>query len=146
MSLSARVELPGVSSSVPTARHFVESLLTAWDSPDLAWTGALVVSELAANCALHARTPFSVRVEQQSAGRVRVEVADASPRVPQQRAYGLDATTGRGLRLVDQLSASWGVDTAPDGKTVWVELSDAARVDATANEEALLAAYGDDPA
>jgi anti-sigma regulatory factor (Ser/Thr protein kinase) len=148
--LTARVVLPGLSCSVPTARDFVESILTSWGRADAAWTGALLVSELAANCALHARTEFSVTVHQGDEGRLRIEVADGSARVPQQRSYGLDATTGRGLRLVSQLAADWGVATRDGGKTVWVDLpvdgqerdgTDDGEVDAT---EALLAAFDDD--
>jgi anti-sigma regulatory factor (Ser/Thr protein kinase) len=143
--LTAQVTLPGLSSSVPTARHFVESLLTAWGRPDLAWTAALVVSELAANCALHAHTEFTVRVQEEPEAQVRLEVTDASARVPQQRSYGIDATTGRGLQLVQQLSASWGVEPADVGKTVWVVLQ-AERPGGTGSgdEDALLAAYADE--
>jgi hypothetical protein len=32
------------------------------------------------------------------------------------------AASGRGLRLVDAIAASWGVEIADDGKTVWAEL------------------------
>jgi anti-sigma regulatory factor (Ser/Thr protein kinase) len=150
--LTALVVLPGLSSSVPTARHFVESMLTAWGHSDIAWTGALVVSELAANCALHAHTEFSVRVTE-SADRIRIEVTDGSARIPQQRSYGLDATTGRGLQLVTRLAEAWGVTAQVDGKTVWVDLpagspaSDGADDEDTAapDAEALLAAFDDDP-
>lgn len=147
--LTAQASLPGLSSSVPTARHFVESLLSAWGSPELAWTAALVASELAANCALHARTAFTVRIAREQDGAARLEVADASARVPQQRAYALDATTGRGLRLVEQLAQSWGVDGGPDGKTVWVVLAaDDGSTDDTSHgdgpdADALLAAFDD---
>ena len=146
--LTAQVLLPGLASSVPTARHFVESILTSWGAGDAAWTGALLVSELAANCALHARTDFSVRVSRADDGRIRIEVADGSLRIPQQRSYGTESTTGRGLRLVDELGADWGVETRPDGKTVWVELPTEADTKAFADDEevdtdALLAAFGD---
>ena len=152
--LTAQVVLPGLPSSVPTARHFVESILTAWGAPETAWTGALLVSELAANCALHARTEFTVRVTQR-VDRILLEVQDASPRVPRQRSYGVDATTGRGLRLVQSLGSGWGVTPSSDGKTVWVELAtptagadgaDGADVaDAAPDVDALLAAFPEDP-
>jgi anti-sigma regulatory factor (Ser/Thr protein kinase) len=119
--LTAQVVLPGRPSSVPTARHFVESILISWGESETAWTAALLVSELATNCALHARTDFGVRVTH-SADRVLLEVYDASPRIPQPRAYGVQATTGRGLLLVDSLGVDWGVRPTPPGKTVWVEL------------------------
>jgi hypothetical protein len=50
-------------------------------------------------------------------------VRDGSARIPHQRRYGTQATTGRGMALVDGLSDRWGVDAAGDGKTVWCEVS-----------------------
>jgi anti-sigma regulatory factor (Ser/Thr protein kinase) len=145
--LTALVVLPGQASSVPTARHFVESILTAWGRTDSAWTGALLVSELAANAALHARTEFSVRVKDLGA-RVRIEVSDASPRIPRQRSYGVEATTGRGLQLVAQLAHEWGVTPQPDGKTVWCELPAPSELDVALADEVdadlLLASFADD--
>jgi len=151
--LTAQVVLPGLPSSVPTARHFVESILTAWGERETAWTGALLVSELATNCTLHARTEFTVRVTQRT-GRILIEVQDLSPRIPQPRTYGAQATTGRGLQLVQTLGAEWGVTPTSDGKTVWVELPPAAADgDDTGDEphgqatdvEQLLTAFPDDP-
>ena len=121
---SAEVTLPGEARSVPTARRFVESILQAWAQPEHGWTAALVVSELAGNCALHARTPFTVRVAL-SGDRVRLEVSDGSRQPLTVRGYGPESATGRGLRLVDELASGWGVDARPEGqegKTVWVDL------------------------
>ena len=123
--LHAEVTLPGEPSSVPTARRFVESILDAWGQPERGWTAALVVSELTANSTLHARTAFTVAVELHG-DTVRLEVRDGSTRSPAVRSYGPDATTGRGMHLVDELSSSWGVDPRGDGKTVWVLLEPAA--------------------
>lgn len=145
--LTALVVLPGRPSSVPPARHFVESVLVSWGRPESAWTAALLVSELAANAALHARTEFSVRVVDLGE-RVRLEVSDSSARIPRQRTYGVDATTGRGLQLVAQLAHDWGVTTHEGGKVVWVELPAASELDAAMADdldpEQLLASYPDD--
>jgi anti-sigma regulatory factor (Ser/Thr protein kinase) len=145
--LTALVVLPGRPSSVPPARHFVESVLVSWGRSESAWTAALLVSELAANAALHARSEFSVRVVDQGE-RVRLEVSDASARIPRQRAYGVDATTGRGLQLVAQLAHDWGVTVQEVGKVVWVELPAASELDAAMADEVdpeqLLAAFPDD--
>lgn len=142
----AEVTLPAAASSVPTARHFVESILTGWGMPEVGWTATLIVSELAANAALHARgTDFSVRLTTDGAG-VRLEVEDSSMRLPQQRSYSSEATTGRGLRLVSELSDDWGVTPHLTGKTVWVlvrpidEPGDAVE---EVDVDQLLAAYGD---
>lgn len=117
----AEVTLPGELSSVPTARRFVESILGAWGQPEHGWTAALLISELATNSTLHARTPFAVRVSLDG-DAVRLEVTDGSVRTPMLRDYGTDATTGRGMRLVQDLSAAWGVEPQPAGKTVWASI------------------------
>lgn len=148
---SAALTLPGHASSVPAARRFVETVLDTWGRPEIGWPAALCVSELAGNCALHARTDFTVAVVLEEEV-VRVEVTDGSARAPKQRSYGTDATTGRGLRLVEQYATRWGCDPRPTGKTVWVELSvtdtgeqdDEELDDATV--DALLAAFDDDEA
>lgn len=144
----AEVTLPGAPSSVPTARRFVESILSSWGHPEQGWTAALLVSELSANCTLHARTAFTVRVELHEE-QVRLQVTDGSLRAPAVRDYGTSATTGRGLRLVDELSNDWGVDLHDDGKTVWVVLRQAQSAPGGADEEdldvdALLAAFSDE--
>jgi len=93
---------------------------------DAGWTAAQIVSELATNVMLHARTDFTVvlSVDERC---VRLEVDDASPAALQARQYGATATTGRGLSIVESLSQSWGVTPRSGGKTVWalVPLDDA---------------------
>lgn len=146
----AQVTLPGEASSVPTARRFVESILSSWGQPDHGWTAALLISELSANCTLHARTPFTVSVELDG-DEVCLRVSDGSLRAPAVRDYGTAATTGRGLRLVQDLSESWGVDLREDGKTVWAVLrpeqsahDDADEDEADVDLDALLATLGAD--
>jgi anti-sigma regulatory factor (Ser/Thr protein kinase) len=115
-------------ASVREARSFVASAAAELDVDDLAWVLQQVVSELATNAVIHARTPFTLTL---SGGptRVRVEVHDTSARRIQKRDYDADATTGRGMQLVQAFARDWGVDTDPDGKTIWVELDeDAASV------------------
>lgn len=143
--LTASTSLPGLTSSVPTARRFAEHVLAGWGHPDAGWTAAQVVSELATNCVLHARTTFSVAV---TAGpdAIRVEVSDGSPGAVHRRSYADTATTGRGLRMVEQLSTDWGVTKGDGGKTVWVLLSlDGAHEDEP-DLDVLLGAFDDDVA
>ena len=87
-------------------------------------TAALVVSELATNAVLHARTPFQVRVAVEP-DVVRIEVRDGVDRAPTIRYFSDEATSGRGLRLVAELCRAWGVDVDESGKTVWAELDTA---------------------
>ncbi len=81
----------------------------------------LLVSEAVTNAVLHAGTEVAVTCRT-GHGWVRVEVRDWSPVVPMPRDYGSHAGTGRGIKLIDQLSSSWGVEQAGDQKVVWFEL------------------------
>ena len=53
--------------------------------------------------------------------QVLVQVWDANPRQPQPADPGAEAEHGRGLLLVEALSAGWGSFTVPGwpGKVVW---------------------------
>ena len=65
---------------------------------------------------------FALRVTT-SEERLRVEVSDSSQDPPRLvPIHGLE-DHGRGLHLVDALSASWGVDWRDQGKAVWFELA-----------------------
>jgi anti-sigma regulatory factor (Ser/Thr protein kinase) len=102
------------------ARHFVAETLEGWgvESDEL----PLLVSELATNAVLHARSDFDVTVVY-SGRRVRVEVFDQNTRLPSFSVAPADAYSGRGLMLLRQLAAAWGVESQSDvGKTIWFEL------------------------
>ncbi len=118
---SASTSLTGQPQSVPEARRWTVSTLTSWGLGVTAWSAAQVVSELATNCTLHARSDFVLRLSVDARG-VRVEATDGVPGGLQARQYSSTATTGRGLRIVATLSASWGVEPTADGKTVWAVL------------------------
>lgn len=79
----------------------------------------LAANELATNAVVHGGTEFEVRVRLHD-GTVRVEVTDHDPRLPQARTAGADATSGRGLALIDSSGLHWGADRTDDGKTVWL--------------------------
>lgn len=115
---------PPDPSSTPEARRRVSRVLESSQLDATVHMAALVVSELATNAVLHARTAFEVRVVLRD-GVVRIEVHDQTVRRPSRRYFSDHSTSGRGLRLVGELCRSWGVDTDEDGagKTVWAELS-----------------------
>jgi anti-sigma regulatory factor (Ser/Thr protein kinase) len=118
---AVRAELASTPSSVRTARALVTTALRRW--PHLRDRGALLVTELATNAVLHARSTFVVEVAV-TADAVRIAVSDTSPVVPQRKRHGAEAGTGRGLGLVALLSSASGCDRH-DGtyrKTVWCEL------------------------
>lgn len=118
--LAAR-EFTADHRSVSYARGFVAETLAEWDAAAFDWAATTLVSELATNALLHARTGFTVTLRLNDE-MLRLEVSDGSVRLPQQRHYGPDATTGRGLTLLRTLSRGDGVDLTSEGKTVWCEL------------------------
>jgi len=116
--VQASEEFPGEAASVAAARRFVRGALASWGADGWEFAATSMVSELATNSVLHARTAF--RVELAFNGQVlRLEVSDASRRAPVRKPHSQEATTGRGLDLVVALSSSWGVEQRAEGKTVW---------------------------
>lgn len=116
------IELEGVPSSVSAARHFVAGILDAADALDQSWPALQVISELATNAVVHAATSFVVQVRVADSV-VRVAVTDKRPTAfAGKRRFSADTTTGRGLRLVERLSRSWGVEIDDATKTVWSEI------------------------
>lgn len=108
------------ASEVFSARHFVARVLEGWglETED----SSLLVSELATNAVLHARSDFEVTVIR-SSRCVRVEVFDQNTRLPSFAVAPTDAYSGRGLLLLRGLSTNWGVEThSDDGKTIWFEV------------------------
>lgn len=102
------------------ARDFVCLHLVQHELPHLVDDLRLTVSELATNAMQHARTPFTVVLEQIGVA-VLLTVRDASPDslapVGAADPHGLG---GRGLAIVAFLSRDWGVTTGQDGtKSVW---------------------------
>ncbi|MDQ1435643.1 MAG: hypothetical protein QOF59_2459 [Actinomycetota bacterium] len=104
------------------ARRYVGETLT--DAPrSVVDMVELMVSELATNCVRYVESDITVRIER-TAERVRVDVSDAGDGAIEMKDPDPTDPTGRGLRIVDRLSDSWGVDKAPgDGKSVWFTLA-----------------------
>lgn len=118
---------PPEVSAVRQARRFVESAVAASGIAgveSLADDAGLLVSELAANAVLHARSDFDIAVYEVHDG-VRVSVRDRSQALPVLVAPSSTAMSGRGLALVQTLAAAWGAGASTaDGavKSVWFEL------------------------
>lgn len=115
---------PPDPASTRDARRRVSGVLESCSLMAAATTAALVVSELTTNAVLHARTPFQVRLTVDDVA-IRIEVHDDSERPPVRRYFSDESASGRGLRLVEELSTAWGVVADHDGpgKTVWAELA-----------------------
>lgn len=117
--------------SVRAARHFAVclfdgglfdgGLFDGQSGGELADKAAIVVTELAANAVLHARSGFTLTVSR-SAAAVRIAVRDNRPLVPQCGDQPFVVRGGHGLSVVGQLARAWAVERLPDGKVVWAEL------------------------
>jgi hypothetical protein len=108
--------------SVRAARRFAVGLLDKEPGEAaLATDAAIVVTELAANAVLHARSGFTVMISR-SAAAVRIAVGDNRPLPPGSDGVPFDVRTGHGLSVVSQLAIGWAVERLPDGKVVWVDL------------------------
>jgi len=121
MEREQRVELPPWPSSAGDARRFVARALDTVP-PEARDVSILLASELVTNALLYARGRIVLRVTPTQAA-YRISVEDTTPGEVAPRKVPVTATSGRGLALVDRLSASWGVESRPDqGKDVWFEV------------------------
>lgn len=126
------------ADSVRDARGFVRrALRSRVNAAAIVDDAILIVSELLTNVVLHGRDDFEpeamiklIVIET----RLRIEVHDASPLVPVQRAASDNEERGRGLMIVDTLADRWGWEPTADGKFVWCEL--AAWAEQTATDRA----------
>ncbi|WP_299039494.1 ATP-binding protein [uncultured Pseudokineococcus sp.] len=120
-------------ADVPQARHWVLSRCVEGGlAEDARFAVELVTSELVANAYQHGRPPVSVAVERaeavaavEGALRLVIGVTDSGPGSPVVKEFDDEALGGRGMALVESLTAEWGVapDPAGPGKTVWCRLA-----------------------
>ena len=120
--VAADEELPPDATSAGRARRLLRAALEGSGSEENLDAAQLAISEIVTNALVHAGTSMRLRILTADQ-RVRVELADGSPRLPSQRAFGVASPTGRGLMLVQELVTRWGAHPTPDGKVVWFEMS-----------------------
>ncbi len=117
------MDLPADYGSPARARTLVGETLDRWNLRQLADPGMLLTSELVTNAVRHAGTGMRLTISRIGADRVRVAVTDHAPGVSVRvRDANDDAEGGRGLFLVEHLSAGWGSAVDDTGKTIWFEL------------------------
>ncbi|MER6284441.1 ATP-binding protein [Streptomyces sviceus] len=129
---SSTLTLTTTDSAVRIARMHVRDVLRTWRVPEAGIDDAvLVASELVTNAVRHA-APTPANPEPRTctlfAGVTRefivVAVSDGDPTPPVVRPQTIDATQGRGLKLVSQLSLARGCQLLGPalGKTVWAHV------------------------
>ncbi|MFJ5608119.1 ATP-binding protein [Streptomyces sp. NPDC093221] len=143
----SRLELDSQPTSVRWVRAHTEGVLRSWSAPEaLVENAVLIVSELATNAVQHAAddsaeacdgghgtgSRFAVGLWMADSGLV-VAVYDQMRRPPVQQKSSLESDGGRGLALVDALSARWGYAYLSQGygKLVYAVLSPPGQGDTT---------------
>ena len=119
---AVRSQLSASRESGREARRLASAALESWQLGEAGDAVELIVTELVANSVLHAGSAPEIAVLLLP-DAIRLEVADSSPDLPRPRDAGPEATSGRGMNLIDAMATRWGADPTPTGKTVWVEIS-----------------------
>ncbi|MET8450890.1 ATP-binding protein [Streptomyces sp. NPDC005209] len=110
------------------ARTIAQELLTRWGvAGEVADSVLLTLSELVANAVRHAQPPLSFGLDcDPDTGQVHVEVADGGPS-DDCRAAGLAADEhGRGLLIVDRVTAAHGDRQEEDHAIHWADITSTA--------------------
>jgi len=124
MPLSHAVE-PS-AEGLRAARQLIIASLHEWSIDDRAANATVdIANELMTNAVQDGRPPIAVRVElDRINGTVTVVVSDGSTEAARPLPYraGL-SERGLGLRIVAQLSTTWGQRPDGEGKSVWATVA-----------------------
>lgn len=116
------LELGALPGAVPCVRLHTTALLREWGMSALADAAELVASELATNAVQASSEPTSAGPASRSAGglavvslhlasdrrQLLIEVGDSDPRPPAPASPDPERDGGRGLSIVEAVSARWG--------------------------------------
>ncbi|MFI6843119.1 ATP-binding protein [Kitasatospora sp. NBC_00085] len=125
-----RLHLAGLPKPVARSRAFTGGALADWAwlrpedgaDPDVVEDVLLLVSELVANAMLHGGGPLELVLDASDA-RLRIEVSDGSPALPEPRRPHLPGLPGgHGLFIVQRAADRWGATPCSRGKAVWAEI------------------------
>lgn len=120
------LQLEGRPAAVPHARRFARDTVALWGLTETAHDAELIVSELLTNAVTAvARMPFRAHIGLLITADPRqllLLVWDASPDPPVRPDHDDDAPGGRGLQIIEALSARWGSCADRRGKVVWAAL------------------------
>jgi anti-sigma regulatory factor (Ser/Thr protein kinase) len=133
--LRSRLTLGALPTAVPCARLHTRLVLAEWSVSSLTDTVELIVSELVTNAVQASAGLTASRYQgrwrpgappirlwlHSDHARVLTQVWDGNNQMPRRSELELDAEHGRGLLLVESLSAEWGAfaPERPGGKVVW---------------------------
>ena len=120
--------LPGIPGSVRIARFHVRAALAFHELGQFADDAAVITSELVTNAVQHAccdatETIGVTLARAEDPDAVIVAVSDSSPHAPVMHIAPPGSERGRGLQIVESLSAHWGWHPEPRGKAVFAILA-----------------------
>jgi anti-sigma regulatory factor (Ser/Thr protein kinase) len=120
--------LPSIPESVRIARLHVRTALGFHGLAEYAEDAAIITSELVTNAVQHVRVDGAETIgvtlaHAWSPPTVMVVVSDSSPSGPVLRDALLGRERGRGLRIVEALSAHWGWLPEVGGKAIYAVLA-----------------------
>ncbi|TMR93878.1 ATP-binding protein [Nonomuraea basaltis] len=119
-SCQVDTHLPEEMGSITEARRIARGVLAECGYRGHHEDVLLIVSELVTNALMHGDGPPALRMTG-GPDRVRVEVGDAGPDLPELREPG--PVSGWGLHVIRLLSTGWGVADRDGGKVVWCEVA-----------------------
>jgi serine/threonine-protein kinase RsbW len=125
VSVMATLLVAHQPSSTAVVRRALARDLASYP-PEFVDEVVLVASELVGNAIRHSPVDSSGQMRvgwDTSPDGVNLRVTDASPDAPYLRPAGRSDLNGRGLGVVQALSAEWGFERADGGKTVWAYLA-----------------------
>ena len=120
--------LPGTPESVPIARRRVRAALGFHELGEFTEDAEVITAELVANAVQHAcedgtKAIGVILTHAGTPAAVTVAVSDCSPHVPVRRDTPAGSEQGRGLQIVEALSARWGWYCGGGGKVVFAVLA-----------------------
>jgi len=120
--------LPSIPESVQLARFHVRAALGFHELDQYADSAAIITSELVTNVIQHVcgdgtETVGVALAHTSNPDAVTVIVSDSSPEGPAIREASADSERGRGLQIVEALSAHWGWQPEHCGKAVFAILA-----------------------
>ena len=115
--------LPVTPGAARLARATAQVACRSWKISSACEVAVLAVSELVGNAVRHGSGGRLTLRLSMTPRRLRLEVRDSSESTPTLRKPPVDAEGGRGLWLISELSTRWGVEPAPPGKCIWVEVA-----------------------
>jgi anti-sigma regulatory factor (Ser/Thr protein kinase) len=136
--------------AIPTLRRFVALAIGLLACPSDRDTAELLTTELASNAINVDAGEVTVVLKTTAENRLHVDVRDHGYGLPElaepdsdDAADPNDPETPRGLAIVDQLAAQWGVDQFLPGKNVWFEIDSASEFESPKSTVASTVAESD---